>query len=421
MSLRIAIIGCGPAGCMLARLLLHQGVPNLTITIFEAEVSDSGRAQQGGTLDLHQNTGIRAIKQAGLYREFLESARFDGSFLDICDKRRTTYFMRLASKPGSKRGSPEIDRSALRLLLIGSLPTDMIRWDHRLESIDPDDHTLYFSNAAGKKWTESGFGLIVGADGAWSRVRTLLSQVKPVFTGIRGYNLIIKNTHNDSTIEGLINRGSVFAFSDGKAILGQRIGDGSVDVSIWIRAEEDWPEHGQSEGEAARSAILNTFHDWDDELLNLIKSADGNRITPRSLYMLPPGFQWQTHPGITLIGDAAHLMPPFAGEGVNMAFQDALALADAISKVSKDRFLRVTSGIAKYEQQMAHRATKAQAMTCGMMRDMMFKEGAPRRSIETFLIRRAGYDVYPWLYPLVYPFLVLGVYSFYFAYKLFIW
>jgi 2-polyprenyl-6-methoxyphenol hydroxylase-like FAD-dependent oxidoreductase len=73
---KIAIVGAGPAGCTLARLLLHAKEA-VEITIFERE-TDLNERTQGGTLDLHTESGIEALKRCGLYEEFLKYARFDG-------------------------------------------------------------------------------------------------------------------------------------------------------------------------------------------------------------------------------------------------------------------------------------------------------------------------------------------------------
>ena len=80
-TFKIAIIGAGPGGCMLARLL-HCA--NINVTIFEAEASVDFRSQ-GGTLDLRTKTGLAAMKEAGLYEEFLKHARFGGESLVLCD------------------------------------------------------------------------------------------------------------------------------------------------------------------------------------------------------------------------------------------------------------------------------------------------------------------------------------------------
>lgn len=143
---KIAIIGAGPAGCMLARLLLCANIPT---TIFEAEDSFDIRSQGGG-LTLHTKTGLAALKEAGLYDEFLKNARFDGEAMILSDKKLTKYINVSGSTKQSSIGRPEIDRAKLRLLLLDSLPKDHIKWSHRLRRID-DDLTLHFELGR-RKW-----------------------------------------------------------------------------------------------------------------------------------------------------------------------------------------------------------------------------------------------------------------------------
>jgi 2-polyprenyl-6-methoxyphenol hydroxylase-like FAD-dependent oxidoreductase len=73
---KVAVIGAGPAGCTLARLIQRFDAP-VEITIFESDESLTHRSQ-GGTLDLHTDSGIAALKKADLYDEFRKRARYDG-------------------------------------------------------------------------------------------------------------------------------------------------------------------------------------------------------------------------------------------------------------------------------------------------------------------------------------------------------
>src|SRR5437868_4920285 len=93
---RIAIIGAGPAGCTLARLLLRANIP---VTIFAGKTSPDIRSQ-GGTLDLHEDTGLAALREAGLYDQFLKFARFDGDALTVCDKKMLRYLDLKSSREG---------------------------------------------------------------------------------------------------------------------------------------------------------------------------------------------------------------------------------------------------------------------------------------------------------------------------------
>jgi 2-polyprenyl-6-methoxyphenol hydroxylase-like FAD-dependent oxidoreductase len=378
---------------MLARLLLRKGI---TVTIFEAETSIDCRTQ-GGTLDLHDDTGLAALREAGLYEEFLKHARFDGDALQVCDKHMRRYINLKSSQDGGlfSQRRPEIDRAKLREILIGSLPRDTIRWGCRLLEVDPTDFSLVFEHGV-----ERGFDLIVGADGAHSKVRSLLTKEEPFYSGVGGYNLSILKAETDHPhIYKLVKRGSIFAFSDGKVIMGQQMGDGSIYVSVWMACGETWMETSGFDvwdGMAAKEYLCAKFSGWSPDAVQLIKAADAGTITPRSLFMLPVGVRWKNRPGITLIGDAAHLMTPFVGQGVNAALRDAMDLAISIVRACRGDTkgaVRLHSAVESFEEGMFRRVIKVQAMTEDMMRLMLFTEGAPKKVIAKWVVRSMSDDL----------------------------
>jgi 2-polyprenyl-6-methoxyphenol hydroxylase-like FAD-dependent oxidoreductase len=406
---RIAIIGAGPAGCVLAKLLTQAGI---NVTVFERERSPDTRSQ-GGTLDLHVNSGLAALKEAGLYDEFLKHARFDGTALKVTDKRLKTYINLSGSKEGSSIGRPEIDREWLRKILYDSLPSGTIRWGYHLLQVG-DDRTLHFEQEH-----ISGFDLIVGADGAWSKVRPALTEIKPQYSLIGGFQMKISNPQERCPdLYNLVNRGSLFSFSDCRCLTFQQMGDGSLSCHEWTARDEDWDKTQKIDiqnSSTVKSFLLEQYHDWSDEHRSGIQEIDENSIVYRRLHMLPIGNRWKNKPGITLVGDAAHLTVPFAGEGVNIAMKDSMNLARVIIKAEMQGDKAVLeAGVKSFEEDMFRRAEAVQSRSVANMQDMILTEGAPYTSIERYVTRALQSQSGPILGLVV----VIPVYLFYWFYKL---
>lgn len=372
-------------------------------------------------MDLHETTGQAALKAAGLFDEFLKYARYDGEAMKLCDKKLLCYVKQGASKPDSfmSTGRPEIDRPKLREILYNGLLKDTVRWNHKLRRVDGDNN-MHFTNDK----VENRFDLIVGADGGWSKVRPRLSDAEPYYSGIAGHALRIPDAEKSHPeLFDLINRGSVFGWSDGKSIMSQYMGDGSVNVSTWSVRSENWREecgYDVLNGKATKEACLKDYADWDPRLVALTQAAD-DHVIPRDLYMLPIGHRWKHVPGVTLIGDASHVMTPFAGEGVNLALQDSLKLSEAIISAAKqpaldEQRVALDKNMVDFERDMFKRAARTQQLTYDMMRAMFYNPGAPRNGIEKYILRAMEDQLGPWMIALATPI----VWTWFFVFKL-IW
>ena len=385
---RIAIIGAGPAGCTLGRLLY---LSKISFVIFEGEASRDIRSQ-GGTLDLRPRRGLAAVQAAELHDEFLKYARFDGEALELTDKNLKSYISLSGKTSDKSRGRPEIDRRQLRSMLLDSLPEGAVQWGCHLNSVG-EDLVLHFEGGR----TESGFDLIVGAEGAWSKVRQLLTDQLPIYSGICGTELYISDVANRyPDLYRLVNRGSIFAFSDGHSVSAQQIGDGSMRVADWGARDQRWAKDNHIDvlGPFGMKKLLaNEYKDWAPQFQKLFSIADDDSIETRSLFMLPKGSRWTNKRGVTVIGDAAHVMVPFAGEGANIAMADAMKLGLCIARSESKEALDLN--MIDFEKDMFERAFSSQEWSEENMEDMFFTVGAPRTVIEKYVVRFLSHEKGP--------------------------
>ncbi|KAF6217882.1 hypothetical protein HO133_006294 [Letharia lupina] len=383
-TLRIAIVGAGPGGLVLARLLHLASIP---FVLYEAEPSRNSR-EQGGSLDLHEESGQLALQAAGLYSEWKEIARSEGEDMRVADKHGK-LFMEEVDIEGRNR--PEVDRIQLRGLLLDSLPEGAIQWGHKVRSISPSSngngkHEIHLRTTSNTR-TEI-FDLVVGADGAWSKVRPLLSDTKPHYSTISCLDTRIRSVDTlHPAISKLVGQGVYLAFSDKKGLVGQRNGDGSIRTYIMLQKPETWLKDvgvDWSDAIATKKYMLEEeYKDWDDELKSLITHANPD-IVARPFYMLPTDFSWTSRQGLTLLGDAAHLMTPFAGEGVNLAMVDALDLSKAIVKASaEDEKTELFDAIKHFETTMLERSHEKMEETWRNL-ELFFKPDAPREFVQAF-------------------------------------
>lgn len=337
-SLKIAIVGAGPAGLALARLLQINKIP---CTIYDLEADRYARTQ-GGCLDMHEGAAQQCIRQCGLYDEFLAVARTEGEVLKIYEPNGTLIMDEGSDlgerRPDSFKGRPEVDRKQLRSMLIDSLYPGSLQWGHKLKAVktDPTGRTAKYDLHFEHK-VETGFDLVVGADGAWSKVRHLISDVRPQFSGITGVDAKLSDIDTvDPALAKRVGNGMCLTLGCNTTVLSQRNGDGSVKSYGFFRGTEDWHKtcgiDWSNVPEAKKEFVRKYYDGFNDDSKNLMLLADDDDFIPRPMWMLPVGHRWAHRQGLTLIGDAAHLMTPFAGVGVNVAMEDALSLATQIKE-----------------------------------------------------------------------------------------
>ncbi|SED28669.1 2-polyprenyl-6-methoxyphenol hydroxylase [Streptomyces sp. 2224.1] len=350
---RIAIIGAGPGGLTCARVLQRNDVP---VTVFEHDASADARPQTGA-LELHMTLCQAALRTAGLHEEFAAVARPAGQEIRLLDHTATVLFQYAptpAPTPGAADRS-EIGRGELRRLLLDSLTPETVRWGSYLRTLHPlgdGRHRAEFDDGH----TET-FDLVIGADGSWSRVRPMLSDATPHYTGVT----FVESGFEDADtrhpeVARLVGAGRMRAESAGRALIARRDSRGHIRLYAAFRGSQDWAlEAGvrMTDTEAVRAVLLDRFAGWDERLLALLRDNDGG-FAHRPLFALPVPHTWTHTPGLTLLGDAAHLMPPFAVPGAGLAMLDGAELARALTgHRDPDEAVRA------YEAALLPRATEA--------------------------------------------------------------
>lgn len=344
----IAIIGAGLGGLTLARVLHVHGI---SATVYEADASADARTQ-GGMLDIHDYNGQLALKAAGLFDEFRRIIHEGGEASRILDPHGTV----LLDQPDDGSGvRPEVPRGELRRILLDSLPDGTVQWGRKVTTLRPlggGQHTLTFADGASV--TAS---LVVGADGAWSKIRPLLSDAKPAYVGtsfVETYLLDADARHPASA--ELVGGGALYVLAPSKAILAHREPHGVLHTYVALSRPQEWfTDIDFSDPKEVKDRVAAEFDGWAPELTALITDGETAPVL-RKIHALPPGHRWTHVPGVTLLGDAAHLNPP-DGEGANLAMYDGAELGKALAAHRGD----FDAAVAEYEEAMFLRSVDASA------------------------------------------------------------
>jgi 2-polyprenyl-6-methoxyphenol hydroxylase-like FAD-dependent oxidoreductase len=361
----LAIIGAGIGGVALAVACLHRGIP---FTLYERDSSFDARAQGYG-LTLQQASN--AIKGLGLFslKEVSYSTRHVVHTIE--GKKITEWGVRTHSKikKSPKRVNAHIPRQALRLALLEQLgDPDAVQWGHRLVCFKQcEDQGVELSFQINGKIKTAKADLVVGADGIRSVVRSFL--IGEDITPLRylGYVVILGICSLESLkgIESsLLDSATVFQTVNGHERIYMM--PYSLDSVMWqlsFPMPEEEAKALSAQGAQALKEEACRRAKWHQPIPQILSATVPAQISGYPLYdrELLKSELLEKAGASTLIGDAAHPMSPFKGQGANQALLDALALARNISiactPLSKWRAIGVRKSVLiEFEKEMLERS-----------------------------------------------------------------
>ncbi|MGN7989920.1 FAD-dependent oxidoreductase [Pedobacter sp. 22226] len=352
---KIAIIGAGPGGLTLARLLQMDG---FNINVYERDANENARPK-GATLDLHEESGLAALQAAGLMNAFMANYRPGADRTRIVDQHGNIVFEDNDTE-NREAFRPEIDRGPLQKILLDSLEKDTVIWNSHFVSLKSDNGSwlIEFKN---EDMVHA--DIVIAADGANSKIRPYITPVKPFYSGITVVEgAVYSSATATPKMHALLNGGKIFAMGSEKSLIVSSKGDGSLVFYTGCNTAEAWTKESGidfSDQNQVVNWFKREFSDWDSIWLELFENASA-AFVPRPQYCMPMDQSWETISNLTMLGDAAHLMPPYAGEGVNMAMLDALELSECFKD---NRFPNSKEAISAYEKQMLKRASETADMT----------------------------------------------------------
>lgn len=322
-QLKIAIAGAGIAGLTAARALQTFGFRPI---VYE-QAASLGEVGAGLTVSPNATHVLNALGMEGVLERLGMRPNRGGV------KHWQTGELMVEISRGNemleKYGAAyyQIHRADLHRELADLVVTtdpDAIRPGHAFRSVEEHNGalTIHFENG-----TMASADVLIGADGVRSRVRAaLFGEQTPRFTGYVAYRGLVPMANLP---DGVVDPTSCLSTGPGRSFTRYLVRGGALVNFVGLTERDDWREEGWSI-RATVEEMLREYEGWYEDVRTIIRSAPPEGLFKWALFDREPLPNW-TRGAVTLIGDAAHPMLPFLGQGAAMGIEDGMVIGRAFS------------------------------------------------------------------------------------------
>lgn len=338
---KVGIIGAGPAGLATAIALRKQGI--------EVHIYDRAKAFRpiGVGLTLSPN-GLRSLE--AIDPDVVQQFKLQGSQIKrfkIRTSRGWPLFTQRLTSDKYDQPFMAIRWFCLQEILRSKLPPDNLHLNHRLIGFEQNHQSVTLFFESNKTTTVD---LLIGADGIHSTVRKQLFGVEaPTYGDWMTWRGVLKYQHRLLPS----HQATVFA-KRGKSFLLLDNGDGYISWSLEMASKTS---HRSKNAKEVKERVVQELSKWHPVVREIIDLTDANIIVERPVcnpLILP---QWSNN-RVTLLGDAAHAMGPFLGQGANITFEDVWVLSAFLSNHGN-----LGKALEYYEKSRIERTTIVQYRT----------------------------------------------------------
>ncbi|MCM4155896.1 NAD(P)/FAD-dependent oxidoreductase [Gramella sp. AN32] len=328
----VAIVGSGLVGSLLAIFLRNQGHH---VTVFDRRQDVRKVEFSGRSINLAMsNRGWKALRGAGIEDEIRKLALpLDKRAMHVEGKE--LYFQKYG---GEGEAIYSISRGVLnrRMIDLAEKAGAVFKFEEKIWDVDMREAKLYSGESEKSEWKEYQFDLIFGADGAFSRIRHKMQRQSRFdysqhFIDV-GYKELTISANEDGSHK--LDKASFHIWPRGEFMLIAMPNlNGSFTCTLFMPFEGEVSfESIKTEGEADQF-FEKYFPDIKHEISNLKRDFFNN---PTSAMVTIKCFPWSYYDKITLVGDSAHAIVPFYGQGMNAGFEDISVLNEKMNKYGDD-------------------------------------------------------------------------------------